>query len=88
MLFKSVLLTIFVIYLLLVLTVLLRYIKPARWSAARVVRPPERKPALEKEVLIDVVDVDKSFDHPVLVGLNLKIYQGRDTWSPGKKRHG
>ncbi len=76
MLFKVVVFAIFIIYLLLVLVVLVRQLKPGRWSVPRVVSPPERKPAAEKEVLIDVVDVDKSFDHPVLLGLNLKIYKG------------
>jgi len=74
-LFKVVVFAIFITYLLLVVIVLLRHL-PGRWSVARVVEPPERKPAAEKEVLIDVVDVDKAFDHPVLVGLNLKIYKG------------
>jgi len=75
-LFKFVVFAIFIIYLLLVVVVVLRHLKPARWSVPRVGLPPDRKPAEENEVLIDVVDVDKAFDHPVLVGLNLKIYKG------------
>ncbi|RPI29179.1 MAG: ATP-binding cassette domain-containing protein [Acidobacteria bacterium] len=75
-LFKFVVFGIFIIYLLLVAIVLLRYLKPARWIKAKVIEPPQRRPATEKEVLIDVVDVDKSFDHPVIVGLNLQIYRG------------
>jgi phospholipid/cholesterol/gamma-HCH transport system ATP-binding protein len=75
-LFKFVVFAIFIVYLLLVLVVLIRHLKPGRWSVPRVVLPPERQPAAEKEILIDVVDVDKSFDHPVLVDLNLKIYKG------------
>ncbi|HXK60812.1 MAG TPA: ATP-binding cassette domain-containing protein [Acidobacteriota bacterium] len=76
MLFKVVVFSIFTTYIILLAVVALRHLKPARWSQVKVVEPTERRPASGKEVLIEVVDVYKSFDHPVLTGLNLKIYRG------------
>lgn len=75
MFFKAVLFIIFTVYLFLMILIL------SRWFPKRT-RPfsiQERRPfddSDQKAAIIELIDVDKAFDHPVLKGVSLTIYRG------------
>ena len=87
MTFKFLLFTIFAIYILMIVVILIRRFKP-RWSAPQVVEAAPRRPADEQEVLIEVRGVSKAFDHPVLKDLDLKIYRGETVGVLGRSGTG
>ncbi len=75
MFFKAVLFIIFAVYILLLAMILRRWF-PTRAAASPI---PQRKPVEDlaaNQAIIELVDVDKAFDHPVLKNVSLTINRG------------
>jgi phospholipid/cholesterol/gamma-HCH transport system ATP-binding protein len=75
MLFKFFVVTIFLAYLTLIILIIGRTLYRSRKPGLDPVKDFQREEA-SGELLIELIDVWKSFDHPVLKGVNLQIRRG------------
>jgi len=85
--FKLFLILLFSCYLLVLISMLVR--RFARRRVTEATRPARRTPCLDDgEKIIQVVEVSKSFDHPVLCDIDLSIYCGETLGILGKSGTG
>lgn len=87
MLFKLFVATLFLVYLALLGVILARRAFRPRQTAP----PPERGSQFEDfsgDVFLELRDVEKSFDRPVLKGINLKVHRGETLGILGKSGSG
>ncbi len=87
MFFKLFLAAIFIGYLSLVAAIVANLFG-LRLRAAHDVRERVPSPESEEEILLQLIDVQKAFDHPVLRGINLKIRRGETLGVLGKSGTG
>lgn len=75
MFFKFFVFTIFVLYLVLLAVLLGRRFWPSRRKQPKT-KTPLRTPSSPKDLFLDIIELYKAFDYPVLTGINLRIRRG------------